>query len=335
MEIQRLLVYYPLILERDYMNSIGFPISEKKNERRRAILPHDISKVLNKGAIYIEKGYGENLGFCDLDYINYGAQVVDRDTVLKQNIICDPKVGDASYLNSLENQILFGWMHAIQNIDIVDICINRNLTVIAWEEMFDFGRHIFYKNNELAGEAAIIHAFINHGLSINNAKVAVIGRGNIARGAIRILYSLGADVTVYDKKSETLLRDELHNYDAIVNAVQWDILRSDHIIYKNDLKNMKRHSIIIDISCDRSGAIEPSVPTSIENPIYDIGDVSIYAVDHTPSLLYKTASIAISQVVSIYLNKLIEDSHDPVLEAAKIIVNGTIKDARISAFQRR
>ena len=55
-----------------------------------------------------EKGYGEILGISDSEYEKVGCNVVSFDEVLKQDIICDPKVGDANYLDKLkEKQIIF------------------------------------------------------------------------------------------------------------------------------------------------------------------------------------------------------------------------------------
>ena len=45
---------------------------------------------------------------------------------------------------------------------------------------------------------------------------------------------------------------------------------------------MKRGSMIVDISCDRNGGIETSIPTTIENPSYIVDGLRHYVVDHTP-----------------------------------------------------
>ena len=102
-----------------------------------------------------------------------------------------------------------------------------------------------------------------HGVFPYGKKVAVLGRGNTARGAIKMLNHLGADVMSYDRHTEVLFRKELGSYDVIVNAILWDTNRKDHIIYKYDLSRMKKDCMIIDISCDRNGGIETSIPTTI------------------------------------------------------------------------
>lgn len=317
------------------MKAIGLPISRKENELRRSIVPEHLANVENCDQLYFEKGYGEVLGFSDEDYEKYGVHITTREEVLKKDIICDAKIGDADYLSDLRDQTIFGWVHLVQNRDTTDAVINGRLTAYCWEDMYEKGRHSFWRNNEMAGEAAIMHAFRCYGEMPYNTKVALIGRGNVASGALRILTCLGANVTVYTRKTEQLIHDELDRYDVIVNALLWDTSRRDHIIYRDDLKRLKPNALIIDVSCDRAGAIETSIPTTIDNPTYMVDGVMHYAVDHTPSLFYKTASKGISEEVCKYLDQLILDKPGKVLLDSVGIRAGEILDQRITAFQGR
>lgn len=318
------------------MKSIGYVISHKENEKRRALIPEDIVKIKNKTNIFVESGYGNILGISDDEYSKYGVNICSREEALSKDIICDPKIGDAEYLSNLkEGQIAFGWIHAVQNRDITDCFINANATALAWEDMYYCGRHIFWRNNEIAGEAAIMHAYQIHGIFPYDTKVALIGGGNVARGASRILVSLGAEVTQYNRKTEKLFQLEIGHYDVIVNALLWDTTRKDHIIYRSDLQRMKKNALIIDISCDRSGAIETSIPTTIESPIYVVDGITHYVVDHTPSLFYKTISRSLSNALSAFIDQLIEDKYDSILKNAIAIKDGYIIDNRIKEFQNR
>lgn len=315
------------------MKTIGFVISRKENELRRALMPQDIADILHPECLVFEKGYWENFGIKDADVC--GVRFASREEVLQQDIICDPKIGDAEYLERLHNRTIFGWIHAVQNRDVADRLISGHLTAYAWEDMFDSGRHTFWRNNEIAGEAAVMHAFQCYGDMPYNAKVALIGTGNVARGALKILTLLGADVTIYNRRTEALLSRELPEYDVVVNGILWDITRKDHIIYREDLKRMKPNALIIDISCDRNGAIETSIPTSIASPTYIVEGITHYVVDHTPSLFYRTVSKELSLSVKPYLNELISGQIGDVLQRAKITDNGTILDSRIKAYQNR
>lgn len=318
------------------MCQIGFPVSHKENENRRALLPADAARVSHPECLLLERGYGGVLGFCDEDYLKVGVRIGSRKDVLACPVICDPKVGDAEYLDELSGQTVFGWVHAVLNRDITDKLISGRLTAYAWEDMYEGGRHVFWRNNEIAGEAAIAHAYLCHGVFPYQTRVAVIGRGNIARGATAALNALGANVKVFTRTMEAELRAELSQYDVVVNAILWDKMRKDHIIYREDLGRMKRGAMIVDISCDRAGAIETSVPTTIAEPSYIVDGIRHYVVDHTPALFYKSTSNAISEVLPRYLDAFVEGrSEDPVLKKSLIVKDGVIVDRRISEFQGR
>lgn len=317
------------------MKTIGFISSTKENESRRAILPEDLKLVKNTSQILIEDGYGKPFHISNEEYAHLGCKISSREDVLKADIVVDPKIGDADYLDQLSDQTIFGWVHAVQNRDITDKLINGRLTAYAWEDMFDEGRHTFWHNNEMAGEAAIMNAFHCYGKMPYHLEVALLGRGNVARGALKVLTLLGANVTVYDRKTEALFQKELGKFDVIVNAILWDTTRKDHIIYKSDLSRMKKDAMIVDISCDRNGGVESSIPTTIANPTYEVDGIMHYVVDHTPSIFYKSASEGISKAVSIFLDDLIECRANTVLDKALIIKDGVILDQRIKLFQNR
>ena len=318
------------------MKTVGFPISHKENENRRAIVPEDIPQIACPSKLYIEAGFGEVLGISDEEYARVGCRICSHEEVLAQDIICDPKIGDADYLEALhEGQTIFGWVHATQNRDITDKILGSKLTAYAWEHMFEKGRHVFWFNNELAGEAAVMHAFQCYGRLPYGLRVAVLGNGNTARGAVRVLNMLGADVMQYGRQQEALFKEEFIGYDVVVNCILWDVTREDHIIYKEDLKRMKKGSLIIDVSCDRNGGIESCIPTTIESPTYMMDGVMHYAVDHTPSLFYKTFSYNNSKIICRYINELMNGETGEVLDAALIIQDGVIIDQEINQFQKR
>ena len=89
------------------MNKIGFLISTKENEKRRAILPNQLLNIKNKDYLYFEKGYGDDLGYSDDEYIKQGVHVLEKKDILNLDVLCDPKIGDADYLLDMkDNKIL-------------------------------------------------------------------------------------------------------------------------------------------------------------------------------------------------------------------------------------
>lgn len=318
------------------VRSVGFPINDKENERRRAILPEEVGHLSSLGEIMVQSGYGEVLGVDDSRYAMAGAKIGSLDETLACDLVVDPKIGDAGYLGKLPaGTVVFGWVHATQSREITDALINCRATAFAWEKMYRGGRHVFWRNNELAGEAAVIHAFQCYGMMPYEATVAVIGRGNTARGAVRALNMLGARVRCYDRRTESLLREELGMFDVVVNCVLWDLSRTDHIISRADLGRMKSGAMIVDVSCDRAGGVETSRPTTIEDPTYIVDGVLHYAVDHTPSLYYKTFSRENSLLIEGYLAQFLTGELSSELWESLIIEDGEIVDQEINEFQGR
>lgn len=317
------------------MNTMGLLVSHKNNEKRRALLPQQLKYIRNVDKLYFEEHYGESLGISDNEYIEAGANIVSREDVLKCGILVDVKLGDADYLSQIDNgKTLVGWAHAVQNTEFTTNIISKNHTVIAWEDIFEDGRYIFYRNREVAGEAAILHGFRYCGMMPYDAKVAVIGNGQVAKGACRVLNGLGADVTVYGRKLEKLFRKEMFNYDVIVNCVFWDTSRTDRLIYRYDLKKMRQGTLIIDVSCDPELEIETSVPTTIDNPVYEVDGIIHYAVDNTPAMFPKTVTKCLSEGYCRYVDALLEENYPESIQNAVVIDKGHILDKRIIDFRQ-
>ena len=318
------------------MKTIGFLINKKENEKRRALIPDDLENIRNVSYLYFENGYGEILGYPDEDYHKMGANIVDREIIYKQDIICNihaPEPVEQTLF--YKGKIFFGFIDAVQGRKITDFLINMEMTVITWGKMLENGRPVLWRNNEIAGEAGVFHAFSYYGRLPYECSVAVIGKGNAGSAAIKLLEKMGADVTVYNRKTVLLLRNELGRYDVIVNTVLWDVFRKDRLIYREDLKKMKKGALIIDISSNKELEIETSHPTTIDNPVYSVDGILHYVVDHTPTIFWKTATESISREIIKYIDDLVEENYNETLENATIIKDGKILDEEIIKFQKR
>lgn len=317
------------------MKTIGFVISHKNNEKRRALLPEDLKNIENLDHLYFEEGYGESVGHADSEYAAYGVHIVSRKEALDCDVIVDVKLGDADYLEELtEPKILCGWAHSVQNIEFTSAVLNAGHTVLAWEEIYENGRYIFYRNREVAGEAAIVHGFRYSGRMPYDSKVAIIGNGQTAKGAFRILAGLGAEVDIYGRKHEQLFKLNMAKYDVLVNCVMWDTKRTDRLIYREDLKKLKKGTLIIDVSCDPYLEIETSHPTTIDNPVYEVDGVVHYAVDNTPAMYPVTVTVNLSRAFSPYVDCIVEDNYPENVQTAVVIDKGHIIDQNIAEFRQ-
>ena len=316
------------------MEQMGFLISHKNNEQRRALLPQDLEQIRHVDRLVFETGYGLALGCSDADYLAAGAQVAPREKVLRCPKLVDVKLGDADYLDQLEGQkLMIGWAHTVQKVDFTSAMLQGKHSVLAWEEIFEDGRYIFYRNREVAGEAAVLHAFRYCGKMPYDCTVAIIGNGQTAKGAMRILHGLGARVDVYGRRLESLFKKKMYDYDVIVNCVMWDTSRQDHLICREDLAKMRPGTMLIDVACDPHMGIETSHETTIDDPVYVVDGVIHYAVDNTPAMFPKTVSNVLSEGFAPYVDDILEDRLPEALEKAMVIRDGQILDERIRSFR--
>jgi N5-(carboxyethyl)ornithine synthase len=318
------------------MNSIGFAISGKENERRRAVLPAHLCTTRYREHLIFQAGYAAHFGICDDEYAALGCRVGSQREVYACPIICNPKApGLAERALFGTGQTLFGWLHAVQGRDLLDFLLERKMTGIAWEDMYENGRHTFWRNNEIAGEAAVLHAINFLGRVPSGLRAAVIGYGNCGRGAFRVLSQLGIETRVFTRATSSALSDQLEEFDIVVNAVLWDVFDRARLITRDDLRRMKRGSMIIDVSCDENMEIETSRPTTISDPVFEVDGILHYAVDHVPAIFWRSATEAIGCAVSRYLDELVAGHAGACLRSATVVDNGRIIDSRIMRFQNR
>ena len=161
-------------------------------------------------------------------------------------------------------------------------------------------------------------------------KIAVLGFGAVARGAVQALLGLGAtDITVFSKRSKFELVGALKNikyktytfndnkvmiegnlaahtllgYDIIVNAVLQNPTKPMMFLNSSDITEKK--PMIIDVSCDEGMGFDFAKPTTFEQPIIKTDKYIYYAVDHAPSHFFEAASYEISGALMPYLKYVI------------------------------
>ncbi len=201
------------------MNQLSLGVlstSSKENEFRLPIHPQHLNRIDAdlRTRIVLERGYGERYGVSDAHLATQVSGLLPRAEIIETSdvvLLPKPTLGDMESLH--EGQVLWGWPHAVQDIELTQICIDKKLTLIAWEAMNHwspsggFAVHVFHLNNELAGYSSVLHALTLRGTTGHYGRpltAVVIGFGNTARGAITALHSLGVhDVTVLTMRDVT------------------------------------------------------------------------------------------------------------------------------------
>ena len=195
--------------------------SHKEDEQRVPIYPEHLSRIPEdlRLRMVFEQGYGANFGFSDDYFRRYGAAVGRRETLFADcELIVLPKPMPEDLQQMAPGQVLFGWLHCVQQRAIAQAAIDRKLTLIAWEAMHSWSAsgekqlHIFYKNNEIAGYAAVLHCLQLLGIDGHygpRRKAVVLSYGSVSRGAIYALQGRGFNnIHVFTRRPPHLVADQ-------------------------------------------------------------------------------------------------------------------------------
>jgi alanine dehydrogenase len=360
--------------------------SGKEHERRLPIHPRHLERIDAdlRRRILLERGYGRLYGLSDEELARQVGGLLPRAQLLAEcdvAVIAKPLPADLAELRS--DQVLWGWPHCVQDAELTQLCIDRRLTVIAWEAMNHwtpdgaFSLHVFHMNNELAGYCSVMHALQLSGTTGHfgpHLRAAVISFGATARGAVAALLALGVhDVTVlthrsvpavaspmpparlvhYDRNDADPARrpelthpergslaEYLARHDIVVNCILQDTEDPLVFITNDDLDRFQRGSLIVDVSCDEGMGFEWARPTSFDEPMFTVGPgVHYYAVDHSPSYLWNSATWEISAALIPHLRTVMsgpgEWDRSETIRRAIEIRDGVIQNPRILSFQDR
>ncbi|MGZ5417364.1 MAG: N(5)-(carboxyethyl)ornithine synthase [Nocardioides sp.] len=246
-----------------------------------------------------------------------------------------------------------------------------------WNRDGSFSLHVFHKNNEIAGYCSVLHALQIAGSTGDygrRLRAVVIGFGATARGAVTALNAMGvhevnvlthrevaavaapihsANIVHFDSdgaavrtshavtaKGAVPLAPYLAEHDVIVNCVLQDTDAPLTFMTDDDLANMRPGTLVVDVSCDEKMGFTWARPTTFEEPTFAVGDnVLYYAVDHSPSYLWNSATWENSEALLPFLRPLMEgpDGWDRsnTLRRAIEIRDGVIQNPAILSFQGR
>ena len=98
----------------------------------------------------------------------------------------------------------------------------------------------------------------------------------------------------------------LADNDIVVNCVLQDPAAPLIFVTNEELAEFAAGSLIIDVSCDVDMGFSWARPTSFTQPIIEVADgVDYYAVDHSPSYLWNSATWEISEALLPHLEVLL------------------------------
>ena len=227
----------------------------------------------------------------------------------------------------------------------------------------------------LLGPARALAARDRAGTTAAALSAAVISFGATARGAVRGLSALGVnDVSVLTQRAvsavaapfavgadaplrprpratraRTLasraagagpLVEVLAEHDIVVNCILQDTEAPLMFVMNEDLGRFRPGTLFIDVSCDEGMGFEWARPTSFADPMLTVGrGLHYYAVDHSPSFLWNSATWENSEALLEYLPIVMAGpaawDADETIRRAIEIREGIVENPRILSFQGR
>ncbi len=324
---------------------IGIP-KESFFENRIALTPEAVGVIIANGhTVNIETNAGVGANYSDKDYSDAGAKIIhDKKEIYNCNtIVKSGPVSDEDCELLKPNTYVISPIHlAVMKREILEKMMAKKITALSFENLKDGSGHnpIVRSMSEIAGSAVMLVAgqYLSNanngkgvlvgGISgIPPTKVIIIGAGIVGEYAARTALAMGASVKIFDNSIYRLKRlqnniggrlwtsviepkilgKQLKTCDVAIGALSGAAGRTPIVVTEEMVSNMRPGSVIVDVSIDHGGCFETSEVTTHEKPVFRKYDVIHYCVPNIPSGFARTASQAISNVLTALLLETAED----------------------------
>ncbi len=321
---------------------IGLPKETTLQEHRVALAPHSVMTLTAHGhRVLVEAGAGEKSNYSDLNYTEAGAEVVQSsEEVYKADVllkVAPPTVDEIDLMRP--NQVLISPIQLpVLSAEYITKLQKKRVIALAMEYIRDETGifPIVRVMSEIAGISAILMAaellstarggqgvLLGGIAGVPPAKVIILGAGVVAEFATRTALGLGAEVRIFDDNIYKLmrlqnqvgrqlhtsvvnpvhLREQLLSADVAIGAMHSRQGRAPVVVGEDIVQRMKLGSVIVDVSIDQGGCFETSHMTNHDAPTFVKHGVIHYCVPNIPSRVARTASDAISNILTSLMLK--------------------------------
>ncbi len=343
--------------------TIGIPRESSFQETRIALTPHAVQLLTDNGfTVLIESKAGKEGKFGDKVYEQSGARIVlNREEVFGAKVVVKVSLPTEEEIKLLgEGSTLISALHlAMLKPERLKQMMAKNITALCFEFLQDdTGAYpVIQAMSEIAGSLSIIIASeylsnIYHGkgvmlggiVGIPPSEVVILGAGMVGIHAARTASALGAVVKVFDSSLARLRRFQsempnpcytsvlqphillkaLKTADVAIGAIRAGEGSTPHVVSEEMVMQMKPGSVIVDVSIDQGGCFETSKVTTHTHPIFEKHGVIHYCVPNIASRVARTASYALSNILTpILLDIAGHGGIKPYLWATKGSRHGT------------
>ena len=336
--------------------------------------------VADGHTVTVDTGAGAGVGLSDDAYRAAGAHVTaTAEAVWASELVVKVKeVQPGEYALLQPGSTIFGFHQINRDPALLAALLHARVAVIGYETVRDAqggvpllapmsriaGRLAPFAGAEALGTARGGSGVLLCGVDdVPGARVVVIGAGNAGGEATRIAARLGAQVTVFSRgkarrealvaslaaegrriqglpMEEASLASHVRDADLVIGAVLEPGKLSPKLLPRVLVRSMRPGSAIVDVGIDQGGIAETSRMTSITDPTYVECGVVHYAVPNMPSLVARTATLALAAATLPFVLRLAAGmdaalAADPGLRAGLMVRDGDIVHAGLAADARR
>ncbi|MCF8254457.1 MAG: alanine dehydrogenase [Bacteroidia bacterium] len=327
---------------------IGIPKETTLQEHRISLTPSSVQLLVDNGnEVWIETNAGKQANFLDKEYSEAGAKICyDVNEVYKADIIVkvEPPTPEEVQLLSPDKLLISALQHGAKSESYIRSMMQKKINAIAFEYLKDKDGifPIVRSLSEIAGITAISIAsellstrgggkgeMLGGVSGIPPTEIVIIGAGTVGEYAARTAIGKGASVKVFDHSLAKLrrlqsnlgqniftslihpkiLQKALINADVAIGCIRSEEGRSPIIVSEELVSNMKESSVILDISIDQGGVFETSEITSHAKPTFVKHGVIHYCVPNITSNVCRTASYALSNILTPLLLRIAESKN--------------------------
>jgi len=332
---------------------VGVPKEIKVQEYRVGMVPGGIKSLVQTGQqVLVEKGAGEGSGYRDAEYQAAGAEIVNSATEVYERAEMIVKVKEPQPLEYgmlRRGQILFCYLHLAAEPELTRALLDRAVNAIALEtiQLDDGTLPCLAPMSEIAGRMAVqigahylqresggAGVLLGGVPGVTPALVTIIGAGQVGANAARIAVGMNARVVIFDIDLQKLAHlDELYagrlmtsmsDPDQIerfapfshllIGAVLHPGGRAPVLVTEEMVRQMRRGSVIVDVSVDQGGCVETIHPTTHEEPTYILHDVIHYGVSNMPGAVPRTSTQALTNATLKYIHMITGEGLEHSLE---------------------
>ncbi|MBI3847407.1 MAG: alanine dehydrogenase [Planctomycetes bacterium] len=333
---------------------VGVPKEIKEYEARVALVPAGVDALRRRGhPVIVQKNAGEGTAIPDAEYSKAGAEIVASaeeifrraDMIVK---VKEPLDSECPLLR--DGQILFTYLHLASSERLTRELVKQRVIGIAYEtiESPDGRLPLLVPMSAVAGRLAVQEGakYLERPMGgrgvllagvpgVPPATVVVLGAGVVGENAASIAAGMGAEVVVLDVSSDRLrhiestihgrvltlisneynIREVVRRADLLIGAVLKKGDKAPFLVTRDHLKEMKRGSVIVDVSIDQGGCIETSRPTTHGDPVFVVEGVIHYCVANMPGCVPRTSTFALTNETLPYALRIAESGYREALRA--------------------